>query len=152
MESFNNGHLPPTMTQGLINLIPKPQKDKLLIDNWRPICLLQNDYKIIATCLAKRIKDALIDIIDEIQSGFMAGRQITNNIRLVQDILDYSDLVNNEGFILFLDFYKAFDTIEHEFIFKALDLFIFGSTFSNAIRTLYKNSNCSIKLSHGTSK
>lgn len=48
-ESF-----PTTVTQGLTTLIPKPNKDKLLIDNWRPICLLNNDYKIFALLLAKR--------------------------------------------------------------------------------------------------
>ncbi len=46
-------------------------------------------------------------------SGFMKGRNISNNIRLVLDLLDYSDLVNEEALILFLDFYKAFDTVEH---------------------------------------
>lgn len=45
----------------------------LSLDNWRPISLLNNDYKIIAICLAKRLKETL-DIIDETQSGFMTGR------------------------------------------------------------------------------
>lgn len=44
VESIEKEHLPTTMTQGLTTLIPKPNKDKLFIDNWRPICLLNNDY------------------------------------------------------------------------------------------------------------
>lgn len=75
-ESIKNSVLPPTMTQGLIALIPKPKKDVLLIDNWRPICLLNNDYKILALLLAKRIREVLDSIIDEAQSGFMRNRQI----------------------------------------------------------------------------
>lgn len=90
-ESIENNTLPPTLTQGLITLIPKPNKDLLFIDNWRPISLLNNDCKIMALILANRIKEVLDTIIDETQSGFMRNRHISNNIRLVLDLLDYSD-------------------------------------------------------------
>lgn len=55
-ESIESGTLPPSLSQGLLTLIPKPNKDSLLIDNWRPICLLNNDYKLFAQIFAKRIK------------------------------------------------------------------------------------------------
>lgn len=71
------------MTQGLITLIPKPQKDPLYIDKWRQICLLNNDYKILAPILARRVKQVLQLITDEAQSGFMPSRHIAN--RLVLD-------------------------------------------------------------------
>uniref|UniRef100_A0A3P9L5I7 Reverse transcriptase domain-containing protein n=1 Tax=Oryzias latipes TaxID=8090 RepID=A0A3P9L5I7_ORYLA len=150
-ESINLGKLPPTLTQGIISLIPKPNKNKLQIDNWRPISLLNNDYKILALILAKRIKQTLTSIIDESQSGFMSNRHITNNIRLVLDLLDYSELINENSFILFLDFYKAFDCLEHEFIYRSLEKFGFGPFFIKAIKTLYNNSNSTIKLKYGTS-
>lgn len=69
-ESIRLGSLPSTLIQSLITLIPKPKKYVLLIDNWRPISLLNFDYKIIATIFAKRLKTILEDIIDETQSGF----------------------------------------------------------------------------------
>ncbi|XDV33381.1 hypothetical protein PO909_003805 [Leuciscus waleckii] len=53
--------------------------------------------------------------------------------------------------MLFLDFYKAFDSIEHGFIFKTLEKFGFGNLFIRAVKTLYVNGNSSIKLKHGTS-
>ncbi|KAF7656191.1 hypothetical protein LDENG_00045220, partial [Lucifuga dentata] len=68
-ESLEKESLPPTMTQDIITLIPKPKRDLLLIDNWRPITLLKSDYKILAILFAKRIKDYLDAIIDETQSG-----------------------------------------------------------------------------------
>lgn len=150
-ESINKGTLPPTLTQGLTVLIPKPKKDLLLLDNWRPICLLNNDYKILANILANRIKGTLPSIIDEFQSGFMKKRHITNNIRLVYDLLDYSDLIHDNSFVLFLDFYKAFDTLEHEFIYQSLNKFGYGNFFTKAIQTLYSRSNSSIQLKYGTS-
>lgn len=86
-------------------LIPKPSKDKMLLDNWRPICLLNNNYKIIALLLATRLRSLLDSIIEETQSGFMNKRHITNNVRLVLDILDYPGLVEDGGLMLFVDFY-----------------------------------------------
>uniref|UniRef100_A0A3B3I0R1 Reverse transcriptase domain-containing protein n=1 Tax=Oryzias latipes TaxID=8090 RepID=A0A3B3I0R1_ORYLA len=150
-ESINKGALPPTLSQGLITLIPKPRKDPLSLDNWRPITLLNCDYKILALILANRIKPVLDTIIDENQSGFMQNRHISNNIRLILDILDYSELVQDDSLILFLDFYKAFDSLEHNFIIAALNKFGFGQFFCNAVQTLYVNSNSSIKLASGTS-
>lgn len=70
-EAIDKGELPPTLQQGLIKLIPKPKKDKLSIENWRPISLLNNDAKIFAMIFAKRLKLGLEDIIDEEQSGFV---------------------------------------------------------------------------------
>ncbi len=77
-ESISNGQLPSSMNQGLITLIPKPKKELLFIDNWRPICLLNNDYKILPAIFAERIKTVLDSIIDQTQSGFMKNRHIAN--------------------------------------------------------------------------
>lgn len=76
------------MTQGLITLIPKPKKDLLLIDSWRPICLLNNNYKIVALVFAQRIKPVLESITDEEQFGFLPNRHISNNIGLILDMLN----------------------------------------------------------------
>lgn len=59
----------------------------------------------------------------------MRNTHISNNIRLVLDILDYSDLLSEDSFILFLDFHKAFDAIEHQIIFCSLEKFGFGEFF-----------------------
>lgn len=132
-------------------LIPKPNKDKMLLDNWRPICLLKSNYKIIALLLATRLRSVLDSIIEETQSGFMNKRHITNNVRLVLDILDYPELVEDGGLMLFVDFYKVFDTVEHPFILQSLQKFGFGSYFFSAIKSLYNKSNSSIRLTSGMS-
>ena len=128
-ESTDRGSLPPNLCQGLITLIPKPKKDHLILDNWRPISLLNNDYNIFALVLASRLKSVLYTVIDECQSGFMQNRHISNNVRLVLDILDYSDLIQDDSYILFLDFYKAFDSLEHDFMMVSLNKFGFCNFF-----------------------
>lgn len=150
-ESMTKGLLPPSLSQGIITLIPKPKKDTASLENWRPICLLNTDYKILSHILANRIKKSLPRIISEAQSGFLCNRNIANNVRLVLDLLDYSDVIGHDGLILFLDFYKAFDSLEHSFIYQSLTKFGFGNFFTQAIKTLYTNCNSSILLKYGTS-
>lgn len=112
-EVIANLSLPHTMKQGVIVLIPKPGKDGKYLENWRPITLLNNDYKLLTHIFSNRLKNGLHQIISETQSGFMKGRSIHNNVRLVLDLLEYNNYLQDDGFILFLDFYKAFDTVEH---------------------------------------
>lgn len=68
----------------------------------------------------------LILIINKTQSGLLGGRSIHNNIRLVLDLVDYRDIFLENGFILFLDSYKAFDSVEHPLILETLIHFGFG--------------------------
>lgn len=81
----------------------------------------------------------------------MNDRHISINIRLILDLLDYSDLINEEAIILFLDFYKAFDTVEHLFINEALIHFVFGEDFRKMVHTLYRNISSSVSFVNHTS-
>ncbi len=76
--------------------------------------------KIIASVLVKRLKSVL-----KSQCGFLSGRHISNNIRLVIDLVNYKDLLDGSPSVLFLDFDKAFDTVSHNFIFNTLNFFKF---------------------------
>ena len=151
-ECIDKKEMSTTMKQGIISLIPKPNKDPLSIENWRPITLLNVDYKLFALVFARRLKRNLAEIINETQTGFMANRHISNNIRLVLDLLDYSEYVESQALIVFLDFYKAFDTVEHLFIYKALDLFSFGESFISVVKMLYKDINSNVLIYPNTSK
>ncbi len=93
------GELTESMKQGLITLIPKANKECLYLDNWRPITLLNSDYKWLASLYVNRLKPCLEEIVSVSQSGFMKGRHIANNIRLVLDILDYKELINDKAII-----------------------------------------------------
>ena len=64
---------------------------------------------------------------------------------------DYNDLIL-DSFLMFVDFYKAFDTVEHEFMFIAICFLGFGDLFLKAVQTWYSGCTSSVKLSHGTSQ
>lgn len=149
LECISLTNLSPTMKQGLITLIPKPNKDKLLLENWRPITLLCNDYKLLAHVYANRLNECLNHLVDECQSAFIKGRNIHNHIRLVLDMIDYRHLIKTESLVLFLDFYKAFDTVEHPFLLKALHHLGFGVNFHNVIKMFYSNIYSSVSLNPG---
>lgn len=114
--------------QGVIILFPKPGKNPKIIDNLRPITLLNNDYKLLAHIYTSRLKEGISQFI-----SFLNGRSIHNNTQLILDILDYSEMIEDKGFILFLDFKKAFDTVEHPFMVHTLKAFGFGNCFIKVI-------------------
>ena len=86
-ESFSSKELSITLKQGAITCIPKGYKDKLYLTNWRPISLLNVEYKIAPASIAARINSVLTKCLSEDQSGFIPGRSIGDNIRLVYDIM-----------------------------------------------------------------
>ena len=107
--------------------------------NWRPISLLNVDYKIASKALALRLKKVLSAIINNAQTGYVEGRFIGENIRLISDILNFTADQDIEGIALFIDFEKAFDSFEWEYLFKALDIFQFGPDFKTWVKILYTN-------------
>ena len=109
------GELSISQRQGIISLIPKKKKDPLLLKNWRPISLLNTDYKLATKCIATRLEKVLPHLIQSDQTGYIKGRFIGENIRLISDIIEQHE--NKEGMILFLDFEKAFDSLEWGYLF-----------------------------------
>ena len=88
---------------GIISLIPKKSKDKTILENLRPISLLNVDYKILTKVITKRIENVLPTLINPDQTGYVKGRYIGENIRLIYDIIHYTDKSNQKGIPIFLD-------------------------------------------------
>lgn len=126
--------------RGILTLIPKPKKDPLFIKNYRPISLLNTDYKICSKSLATRLKLVIPSIIGKNQTGFIKGRFIGENIRFALDLIDFCKEHNHPAMLILVDFEKAFDRLEWDFIFKSLMYFNFNQYFIHWIRTLYSNS------------
>ena len=128
--SFEIGQLPTSQRRGIIKLIPKKDADPNLIKNWRPLTLLNCDYKIASKAIANRIKTVLPELISDDQSGFIKNRCISDNIRTIDSVIQYTANKNIPGLLLFLDFEKAFDTLGWSFIEKSLQHLGFGPSLS----------------------
>lgn len=138
-EAFTKGQLSVSQRRGVICLIPKEDSNLNELSNWRPLTLLNVDYKILAKVIAKRIEPALQTLIHTDQTGFMKERFIGQNVRLLNDLMGYAEIKNIPGILLFIDFQKAFDTIEWKFIEKSIELFNFGPNISKWFSIFYNN-------------
>ena len=131
------------LEQAIITLIDKKGRDRMFLDNRRPISLIDVDSKIATKVIANRMKIFLPSVIHANQSGLMKGRFMGETARSVLDIIAHTESLQLPGVLLFIDFEKAFDSIEHEFLYKALECFNFGPSFIKWIQTFYNNlSSC----------
>ena len=122
---------------GLISLLPKKDKNPLLLRNWRPLSLLNVDYKLIAKVVATKIKLCLPSIIHSDQNAYVKGRYIGENLVKILSIIE---LLNDEdipALLISVDFEKAFDRVEWSFIDKCLSYFNFGECVRTWVKILY---------------
>jgi len=110
--SFVQGEMSPSQRQAVITLIEKKDQDRCDLQNWRPISLLNVDKKIASKVIADRMKSLLPKLIHYNQSGYIPGRNISENIRSIRDIMDYARAKKLPGILLFIDFEKVFDSLE----------------------------------------
>ena len=149
--SFDNGKLSELQSQSLITLLPKQDKDTTLLSNWRPISLLNTDYKIGTKALANRMKDVLPEIISHTQTGFVKGRYIGESVRLLEEVLDYVETNNIPCLLFFSDFEKAFDSVDHDYLLETLKHLNFGENFIKWIKVFYTNAHsCVLNNGHMT--
>ena len=146
---FKIGKLSVTQRQGVITCIPKEGKEKRYLGNWRPITLLNVSYKIASACIASRIKTVLPNLINEDQTGFLTGRYIGENIRLMYDVLHLTEKNNIPGQILLVDFFKAFDSVSWSFIQRCLEFFNFGEMIKKWIKTFYTDISSCVNVNGG---
>ncbi|GJU22982.1 RNA-directed DNA polymerase, eukaryota, reverse transcriptase zinc-binding domain protein [Tanacetum coccineum] len=128
----------------LISLVPKiPTPDK--VSDFRPIACCNVLYKCISKILTNRIKRVLGSLVDENQSAFIGGRQITNNILLSQELFrGYNRKMNKKKVAFKIDLQKAYDTISWEFIKEALVMFGFHEKMVSWIMTCVTTTKFSI--------
>ena len=143
-EILDSEKLPHSQSKGILTLLYK-KGEREDIKNWRPLTLLNVDYKIVSKLLANRIKPKLCKLIHPDQRGFVPGRSIHEANRLIQDIIDYANMRNDNGSIIFLDQEKAFDRVEWEWLDTCLIKYNFGNKFRSWVNMLLKDAKTCIK-------
>ena len=140
IQSFHNcystGVMPVTLRQNLIICLPKGDKPRQYLKNWRPLSMLSVLYKLLSGTLANRLKNILDTIISKSQSGFIENRFIGDNTRLIYDIMHYTEKNKLTAMLMCIDFEKAFDSISWKFLYKTLKVFGFGENFIRWIKIL----------------
>ena len=127
-HSFLTGSLPRSFGRAVITLLPK-KGDLADIANWRPVSLLNNDYKILARLLANRLKECIGSVVGEDQTYCVPGRSIHDNVGLIRDIIDYANENGVPLAVVNLDQKKAFDNVDRGYLFDTMRAMGFGDRF-----------------------
>ena len=149
-EGLSEGELSTSQRQSTIRLIPKKDKDLLFIKNWRPLNQSNCDNKLLARVFAFLLLLVIDKLIHPSQVAYIRNRYIGEGIRTIEGIIEYLRENNLEGYLLSIDFEKAFDSLEWDYLWLVLEAFGFPLVFINKIKVMYKNIEACV-LNDGTS-
>lgn len=144
MKKFHiNSKLVRGINSSFVALLPKNDNPSCFSE-FRPISLIGSLYKVLSKVLSSRIKSVLPKIISESQSAFKRGRSILDGVLVANEIVDEWKKKQKKGIVLKLDFEKAYDSINWEFLFSMLSNFGFGSKWINWMKECVSTARISI--------
>ena len=147
-ESLADGRMSDSMVRAVLSPIYKEKGSPADPLMYRPISVTTMAYRIFAKCIAQRLNIAVKYLIGDPQVGYCPGRTLDENVALIRHTIH--DINNcrphDGGLLLMLDNTKAFDRLQHDFMFRTLEAFNLPSCLIDAVRTLYKDAEISVKL------
>jgi len=147
---YNNNRAPSQWTSSLI--IPLPKKGNLqLMSNYRGISLMSIAAKVYNRILLNRIREP-IDQLRKNQAGFRTGRSCIQQIHILRRLIDGADIRSLPLFLTFIDFKKAFDSVDRDMMFAILRHYGIPLKIVDAIRVLYDNSTSRVYVEGQTSE
>lgn len=135
-DQLRRGVLLPSQRKSAVVLLHK-KGSRAEPGNYRPIALVQVDVKVLSKALTYRLQQVILDLIHSDQKGFVKSRSIHHHVRFLTDLQDLVTSLDDEAYALFLDFEKAFDRVNWEYMFRLLERMGFGSAFAQWIKLLY---------------
>ncbi len=138
-QSRERGILPESQRMSSITLLPKEGKDTSQIGNWRPITLTNCDLKIYTKLLANRVSRVLDKIIHPSQTAYIPGRSVHDNLRMFEFYRSYCQEHNIDGILMSMDAKKAFDSVDHNYMFTTFKRYGFSNEFIDIVKMIYKD-------------
>ena len=126
-------------------LLYKEKGDTDDLKNYPPISLINVDLKILTKTLTNRLKEVLPSITHFTQTA-VDGRRIDNTVHMLLDFVQLANAQNLESAFIFLDQEKAFDRVNHDFLYKSMRAFGIGPVFIRWIRQMYSNATTRVKV------
>ena len=146
---FTDGCIPKLWSKGVINPIPKGKSnDPRNPSSYRGITLTCVMYKVYCNVLNKRLNDWADDhcILAEEQNGFRSGRSCLDHLLTLTSVVQTRKSQRKDTYVAFVDFSKAYDKINRNKLWKKLAAFGINDKFLNALKALYKDVQCCVKV------
>ena len=150
-KCLEEGKVPESWENAMIILLHK-KGDITKLENYRPISLLSTLYKLYMKIIAKRNTNKLDFYQPVEQAGFRAGYSTNDHLQVMRTLIEKCNEYKIGIVLIFIDFEKAFDSVETWSILDSLDECRVDSRYSNAIRYVYENATSCIKLHEKTDK
>ena len=151
VKNIHNQSMHGSSRECIISLMDKPDKDLMEIEHWRPLCLLNTDYKVYAKILANRLQCVTPYLISSDQFGFLKNRRMTDNLLELNLIINYCQRVNKPAIITAIDFKKAFDMVNWDSMKEILYKFGFKNTFVQMLMVCFSGfRTCILNNGHMT--
>lgn len=122
------------------------------LENWRPISLMNVDYKILSGILANRIKKTLPNIIHSAQKCGVPGRSIFDATKNINSAFEYAKYKNQRLIIASFDLRKAFDMVNQEYLYTVLQKLNFGKHFIGYLKHSHKHAHGQIQINGGSTE
>lgn len=142
--AFDSYNLSSSQKLSYITLICKDKTNSDNMKCYRPISLLNIDYKIISKILSLRLSNVLPKIIDLDQTCAVKGRSIFDNLHLIRNVIDYVEQKNLAASFICIDQEKAFDRISWSYMYSTLAAFGFHDNFIRWVKLLYTDISSSV--------
>jgi len=141
-QIFTQSSYPSTWSTDVIKPILKAG-DPTILNNYREITLLPTIGKIFTQILSNRISNWAINnkILNESQFGFRKGRRTTDASFIITSAIDYAKKRNHPLFACIVDLAKAFNTINHNLLWKKLMSIGLSTKILNILQSIYKDAN-----------
>lgn len=135
---------PTEWKEGVIIKLHK-KGDKKDCNNYRGLTLLNTASKVLTLILLRRLTDSLEPTIRNEQAGFRPRKSCVDQINTLRIIIEQSAEWRSPLYLLFVDFEKAFDTVDRNVIWEVLKHNGVPQKIINVTRSLYLNATCRIK-------
>lgn len=123
--------------EAITSLMGKPKRDPLHIKNWRPLSLLNTDYKLYAKVIARRLEPIAKYTISDDQKGFLKKRNISDNLLNLLSVVDYCNSNQYDSILISVDFHSAFDSCSWAALVEVFRAYGFSSKFIDMIMICY---------------
>lgn len=120
------------------------KKDRQMIKNYRPITLLNTDYKLQTAAMAQELGDHVNNMLHPDQAGFVPGREILDHVWLAQVVTHQCKIKEIDGCLVALDQEKAYNKIDHEYLWSILHAFAIPKEWIDTVKNLYRNAKTTV--------